>query len=132
MYRDLPTGPQGERYVSVLGHKQRWRTCLVVADIDGTEYYVTRRVPTQHGWDIIYGIPLTRAGGTRPPMLILTPTLRTHMQARATIYHSGPIDLPICEAMAVRLRRRLGIARKTGVRGARKTDSHPPAKQNPK
>lgn len=114
-------GPQGQRYGLVRLHPNRMCICEIVTDINGTEYYVTRRHGTLHGWDILYGLPVDRDWGSRPSEIIVTPSLRDHMIARSQVYHSGPIDLPISEMSAVRLRRKLGIKRKTGVRGIRKT-----------
>jgi hypothetical protein len=84
-------------------------------DIYGKEYRVTHQVETKHGWPIYYGIP-SDSSGIRGPEIIITPKLRDHMIARSQVYFCGPWDLPISLLSASRIRRKLGINRKTGVR----------------
>ena len=77
----------------------------IVRDIDRTPFWVVRRAPTEHGFDLLHG---RRLGG-RSNAIILTVRLAVHLRKA----HRRAVDpgLPISRPALARLRKRLGIQR---------------------
>jgi hypothetical protein len=97
-----PKKPKAARRKTLLGE---------VTDVDGRPYDVHSIRPTQHGFDLYFGLPgdddVRYLGG--PARLVVTKALRDFWEAHRTKGHGFLFDLPAGRTTLIRIRRRLGL-----------------------
>jgi hypothetical protein len=97
-----PKKPKAARRKTLLGE---------VRDVDGRPYDVHSIRPTQHGFDLYFGLSgdddVRYLGG--PARLVVTKALRDFWEANRTKGHGFLFDLPAGRTTLKRARRRLGL-----------------------